>query len=417
MSKQVLIVQNYNINKGDTSVVFAMRNSIKKMYPDLDIALTSYSPDKAEKEYELCSAEWLIDYSRIKRAQGLMKAIVAFKELFCLFLSFIWVIGYKENKSKRFIPKCKKKTIGLYEKADVIVLPGGHFFTSLNRFPVVLSHYYALWFANKMGKKTMIYAQTIGPYNGKWAKVVKKLTDKAIRFCDVISVREEDSLKYNFNNKMVLTAESVFAKESPVLVKDAQEYKQDNKTIVGITIHHIYFAQFFTRDEYVELMGSVLNQIVETHNCQILFIPMENYRSGNPGDRIMIKDIANRISKKDAVDIVDEDLTSSETESLIATTDIFIGTKTHSIVYGLKNSIPTLSIAYQEKSNQFMKSFDVLENSIDLEKFNVSDFMNIFNRLIDTPEKYADKQRNALSKIVAKANENNTLLYNLIDKQ
>lgn len=416
MSKKVLIVQNYNINKGDTSVVFAMRNSMKKMYPDLDISLTSYSPDKAEREYELKSAEWLIDYSRIKGAGGVMKLIAALKELLWLFVSFFWVVSYKENKLKGIIPKRKRKTIELYENADAIVLPGGHFFTTLNRFPVVFSHYYAMWFAHKMGKKTMIYAQTIGPYKGTWAKRVKELTDKAIRFCDVVTVREEDSLKFDINKKMFLTAESVFAKESAPKSKDAQEYKKNGRKVVGLTIHHIYFAQFFSRDEYVKLMSDILNQIIKTHNCQILFIPMETYRSGNPGDRIMIKDIADKINFKGAYDIVDGDLTSSETESLIATTDVFVGTKTHSIVYGLKNCIPTLSIAYQEKSNQFMKSFDVLENSIDLEKLNTNDFMNIFDRIYESPEEYSDKQKSALDKIVSKAKENNTLLYNLIEK-
>ena len=67
MKKNVLIVQNYNINKGDTSVIFAMKKSLLDMYPDLTINLTSYDSVKAKKEYDLNSAEWLLDYRMIKK--------------------------------------------------------------------------------------------------------------------------------------------------------------------------------------------------------------------------------------------------------------------------------------------------------------------------------------------------------------
>jgi colanic acid/amylovoran biosynthesis protein len=418
MKNKVLIVQNYNINKGDTSVIFAMRNSINRMYPDLELSLTSYDPDKAIKEYEIDSAEWLIDYRNIKNAKGvLLKVVHLFKELLWVVYSYFWILTYRKvGKTNRYLPQRKLKTINLYISADVIVLPGGHFFTTLNRFPVLFSHYYAMWFAKKMGKKTMIYAQTIGPFEGNWASVARRLTNSVIKFCDVVAVREEDSLKYDINNKMVVTAESVFSNVSLNNNKRALGFFENEHLNVGITIHHIYYARFFSRDEYIKKMSFILNNIIDSYNCNVLFIPMENFRSGDPGDRIMINDIIKELNNKSRVRIVEGDLSSKETEQIIASVDIFIGTKTHSIVYGLKNAVPTIAIAYQEKSNQFMKSFGVLENAINLEGFNEYEFLDIFKRVKSNLKHYSKKEQEALKDIVAMAERNNELLYELIKR-
>ncbi|NPA37967.1 MAG: hypothetical protein GXO47_14085, partial [Chlorobi bacterium] len=78
--------------------------------------------------------------------------------------------------------------------------------------------------------------------------------------------------------------------------------------------------------------------------------------------------------------------------------------------------VPTIAIAYQEKSNQFMKSFGVRENSINLKELEEEAFMEIFDRVISNPEKYSLKERESLDEIVAKAEENNKLLFDLIKK-
>jgi polysaccharide pyruvyl transferase WcaK-like protein len=99
---------------------------------------------------------------------------------------------------------------------------------------------------------------------------------------------------------------------------------------------------------------------------------------------------------------------------VIANTDIFIGTKTHSIVYGLKGLVPTISISYQDKSNQFMKMFNVSENAIDMKKLTVDDFMKIFARVYNSTDLYRTKQTDALPKVKRLAEMNNDILLGLL---
>jgi colanic acid/amylovoran biosynthesis protein len=392
-----------------------MKYSLNQAFPEIEINLTSYDPAKAKKDYETEAAFWLIDYSHIKKSNSSIRKILSLvNEVVWLAYSWIWVNLYSKGLiSKSLIPNKRKETIDLYLKSDVVVLPGGHFFTTLNKFPVLISHYYSIWFARKLGKRTMIYAQTIGPFNGLWGKFARKLTNKALKFCDKVTIRESDSLKYDINKKMILTGESVFLK------KDVKDFSFDISTfrgkdkLVGVTIHHIYYSQFFARGEYIRIMAGILNKIIDNYGFDVLFIPMESFRNKEGGDRKMIEDIRNQIEKYDKTQVVKGDCTPEETEKIISTVDFFIGTKTHSIVYGLKNCIPTISIAYQEKSNEFMKAFNVRENSIDLKSLNVKAFTEIFDRLADNPQKYIEKEHTALEEVIKNARKNNEVLFEL----
>jgi len=397
-----------------------MKKSLLEHYSDINIALTAFDPGKAEKEFELNAAGWIIDFKNMKHASSKMQMLLfMLKEFLWILYSLLWIIFFKIGL-KLPLPTFKRKTIELYLNSDVIVLPGGHSFTNFNGFPLNISHAYALLYAKWLGKKTMIYAQTVGPFFGKFGGLTKIITDYVVKHTDIVSVREEDSLKNCPKNKKIyVTAETVFAlpsdRDIAKQLHDLDELKKSSKPIVGVTIHHIYYKHFLTREEYVKLMATLFDKIIEKFNCNFLIIPMEvNYQSG--GDRPIASEMIALCKHKEDIHILAGDHDSLITSSVIANMDIFVGTKTHSIVYGLKSNTPTISISYQQKSNEFMKMFNVLDNAINLESLNVDDFMAIFERVVENRKKYEAIEKEAYAAIKEKALNNNVLLYSLFNK-
>ena len=164
----------------------------------------------------------------------------------------------------------------------------------------------------------------------------------------------------------------------------------------------------------MQLMSNIFDEITTKYNCRILIIPMEaSYHKG--GDRPIAKEMRDLSKNSMKIDILDGDLDPLMTSSVIANTDLFIGTKTHSIVYGLKSLIPTVSISYQQKSTEFMKMFHVEENAIDLDGLNVESFMNIFDRVYNNQEKYIKIQKDSYEKVKEKSLENNKFILSLFD--
>ena len=163
-------------------------------------------------------------------------------------------------------------------------------------------------------------------------------------------------------------------------------------------------------------MSNIFDTITTKYNCTILIIPMEaDYHKG--GDRPIANEMKNSSINRNKIHILEGDLDPLMTSSVIANTDLFIGTKTHSIVYGLKSLIPTISISYQQKSTEFMKMFNVEENAIDLKVLNNIDFMNIFDRVYTSRKKYITIQSAAYENVKKMSLENNKRLLSLVNNK
>lgn len=417
-NKKVLIIQNYNLNKGDSSVISVMLDSLKD--ENIEFSITSFDPILAEAEYNLTAFEWLVSFNKIIFAKSKFEKFVAItKEIAWICYSIIWVVFFKFNRIL-YLPKKKKQTINAYLESDVIVIPGGHFFTNLNGIHQVFSHFWGLYFAFLLGKKTMIYAHTIGPFFGKYKYICKLFTKLICKKVNIITIREADSMKYCKGlNNVYLTSETVFLNQVDnniiIKAKDYINFETSKREKVGLTIHHIYYKHFFSKEEYKILMSSIIDFITTTKNYDVILIPMESASLIN-NDTTLAKEIKSILKNKDNFYILEIDYSPTITSAIIANMKIFIGTKTHSIIYGLKSYVPTIAIAYQQKSIEFMKLFSVECNSIELKNLTLDRFVVIFNRITSDIDKYKELQASAYINVKHRAEINNNLLISLLNE-
>lgn len=412
--KNILIIQCYNANKGDNSVLSVMLSTLKSL--NCGIIITAFDPEKAEKEYKIEAYEYLFSFMKMKMAPTKTAFFIEMlKEGSWLLYSLLVFSGHKLHISLP-VPEHKRGIINAYKNADLIVLPGGHFFTSFNSLANNFSHYYALRVAQLLRKKTMVYSQTVGPFTGWQGKIEKILANRVLKKTDRVTLRENDSLKCYSNKNVTVTAETVFIepiKKTPYIKLENYIDRKHADFVIGVTIHHIYYKHYFTHERYVQLMADIFDFMLEHYNCAILVIPMEDkYKTG--GDRPIIREMISKVRLNQRISMVEEDLNSLETANLISQTDLFIGTKTHSIVYGLKTATPTLSISYQQKSTEFMKLFSMEPFSIDLFKLNVTDFSKIFDKLFQEKDKIKKHLEEVYPAIIDRAEENNRILQHLL---
>lgn len=416
MSRNILIVQNFNPNKGNNSVISATMYALKDDVVNIEI--TSAVPETAKAQYGVNCYDWLVSYKNVLYGKSKVSKILAlFREMVWVCYLFVWILFYKMH-IKLWIPARKRETIAAYMRADVVVFPGGHSFTTMNGLGQVFSHCMGFYFGKIVGKKLMVYAHTIGPFKGSFAGVIKWMSMYVLKRTDLITIREQDSMKYMEGCNAQLTAETVFGiptdKSLAKDVKELHELHKQKKKIVGLTIHHIYYKYFFTKEEYIRHMVDILDMITCTFDCNILLIPMEA-NTGNYNDRHLAKEMMVKMKKPEQFTIIEGDYAPAVTASIIANVDIFIGTKTHSIVYGLKGEVPILCIAYQQKSNEFMNSYGVLENSIDLKDIDKDRVEKIFTRMYNNLDAIRKTQAEHNAIIQQRSLENKNLLLKLLE--
>lgn len=415
--KNILIVQNFNPNKGNSSVITATMHVLKDY--NVNIEITSAVPEKGRKQYNVNCYEWLVSYKDIIYQKSKFKKIIALiKEMLWVIYLFIWIGFYKIGATLP-VPRRKKETIKAYMRADVVVFPGGHSFTTMNGLGQVFSHCIGFHFGNILKKKTMVYAHTIGPFKGRFSSIIKWMSMYVLKRTTLVTIREKDSMKFCKDMNAKLTAETVFSLPTDFALAEnnteLKELRSKEKNIVGLTIHHIYYKYFFTKEEYMKIMTDIINLIIDKYDCNVLLIPMES-KTGNYNDRDMAYEMKGMLNQKERFCIIENDYESNVTAAIIGSTDLFIGTKTHSIVYGLKSEVPTLSIAYQQKANEFMDMYGVIENSINLKSLNTEDFEKIFSRMLNNIKNVRDTQHKHNNIIINKSLENRDMLIKLLNE-
>jgi polysaccharide pyruvyl transferase len=418
MGKNILIVQNFNPNKGNNSVISATMYALKD--DDVNIEITSAVPETAIPQYGVKCYDWLVSYKDVLYNKSKVKKIVALlREMIWVCYLFIWILFYKVH-IELWLPAYKKGTVKAYKRADVVVFPGGHSFTTMNGLGQVFSHCIGFYFGKILGKKTMVYAHTIGPFKGRFSNIIKWMSMYVLRRTDLITIREKDSMQYMKGCNAVLTAETVFSIPTDMSfakqVTELTNLRKQNKMVVGLTIHHIYYKYFFTKEEYIRHMVDILDMITNRFDCNVLLIPMET-NTGNYNDRHLAKEMKVKMQNPEMFTIIEGDYEPSVTASIIANCDMFIGTKTHSIVYGLKGEVPILCIAYQQKSNEFMDSYGVLENSIDLKDINKERVAKIFTRMYSHLDEIRKIQKEHNAIIRCKSLKNKELLLKLLHNE
>ena len=86
--------------------------------------------------------------------------------------------------------------------------------------------------------------------------------------------------------------------------------------------------------------------------------------------------------------------------------DFLVATKTHSVIYGLRYGIPTLAIAYQRKTDDFMREFNQETFSIPLASFDPDEAFSFFVRLVKQSAEIHRQLQDRLTAVQNKSLEN-----------
>lgn len=288
------------------------------------------------------------------------------------------------NKNKKglglaslFINSEFKKAI---ESSDIVLSTGGHHLTtrfSPNNHNELL---FDLATATLINQKLILWSQTFGPFNftsEKNEKAVINIFNKAKRIFirDINSFEVLEKMQIN-KASIKKTYESVIGLNTKI-----KEYKlpDSRKDIVGITI---YNAEARTQNEYqqyCQTIAQIIDWLYEKGYKAKLF-PHE-IKGAAVDDRKCINDIIGFVSNSLSVSMEQKDLTTEEHLNEIMNCKIFIGHKTHSVIFALTVGTPLIAISYHPKTIDFLKEYELEGNIIKDDALNMEKFISVFNSI------------------------------------
>ena len=390
MKKKVLIINQFSANKGDRAVLYALISEVLKHTDNITVSTSQpelWIDYKFYDENNIKFVPWGWDYintdNRFKRflVNKLKKiSYILNREIFL-------------SESKMFNWLSSLLTNSKYDKAlkesDLVISTGGHHITTILVKDAITGQIFDLSRAISENKPVILWSQTIGPLdfhnkqNEKFVnKIIKSINQIYIR--DIKTIELIDNLVDNKNYSQ--TFESVFTLNHKFdFILPSQREKK-----VGISIYSTKIRKEKEAQQYINSLASLAKFAIK-QGYKIEFFPME--MNGNPADdRKMIQRIVKIIDDSKKCIVHNDDLDTLTHMKKVSECQIFVGHKTHSIIFSLTVGTPLLAIAYHVKTNDFMDQFDLAENCISDEQINNESLINLFNSISKNIDVIGNKQ-------------------------
>jgi len=351
-----------------------MVDQFKKIYKDAKIYVVSLYPEIDKGRYgndvEVISAPIIPiqNGSKIKRVLHNLK----------------WYI--KECVSARI--SCKTEFTKCIKNADLVVSCGGGYMQCRNLRSYLVDfilHFVQLEIAYIQKKKYIIFAQTVGPFSDITRKIVSPIMDHSLG----ILAREEISFEYakkNFSNPhTILTGDIAFLLNE----KKNESVVVSNKTNIGVTVRNWHFPNQHDREKlkkkYFDSMVKFIEAVVKKYDADVYIMP-QVIGPGLDNDLLISEAIKNSVECKNNVFVVRKDLSPGEIKYLYSKMDYFVGTRMHSNIFALSESVPCLAISYDYKTDGIMRMAKMSDYIVDINDIGFTELLRKFSELVEDRE-------------------------------
>jgi len=362
-------------NTGDDTLLFTVINNISQKKPDIKICLLTNHTKKIQK--------WLDNY----------------------FANIVSKHRYNFLTVKKSIKKSK-----------ALVFGGG---TLLQDSTSARSFGYYSWLlktAQKLGKKTILYANGIGPI---YYKKNQKKAEETLKNITFATIRDKES--YNSliemgidKNKLAPTAdEAITVKQNSNL----NAYKKDFKEFLTQTMNHAIPVNYivisvrkwkYLNADFFGVFSAAVDIICRENNLIPVYIVMEpkNDRSisehlSTLNGRAYLADVSGDIEKVLAV---------------VRSAEAVISMRFHTLVFAAAFGIPMIGISIDPKIGSFLNDvFDSDIYTVELKSFTKNMLAEKFKILMSDKENVKNKIAGAADRLCGEAAENADLFIKAMD--
>ncbi len=256
---------------------------------------------------------------------------------------------------------------------EYFVSGGGSLLQDLTGWKSIPYYLGQVLIAQLMCKKTVFYAQGIGPVKGKFYRwLIKKVMNRA----NYISVRDSKSKELLVDwgidsNQLKLSVDPVF-----ILKELAGDYTNSDikikttksrKPLIGVSVRP------WGDNEYIDNFAESLSKFAAEIDANIIIIPFHVNQ-----DKAISKKLKEKVISRWNEDNYKADIILSEVEtplqvlSIYKELDFLLGVRLHSLIFSVLNNVPFVAIEYDPKIAGFLEvigiNYSVDINNIDVEQ-------------------------------------------------
>lgn len=417
------------LDKGEAAMIISMAKALREKIPNVSITAmpSSFQPQEIDMikygEYNLKVLPGILSsifsvVSKLKflKFKVLKKMIVLPVFLALIVKSMLWLLLYKSLRiDAGFLIGSNKDIVREYQDADGIIFCGGEYITGVG--PGLLIALYEIIFSKLLRKPVMLYAQSFGPFNQKYARPwIKNILNKV----DVITTREGISKKYlediGVTAPVFETADAAFtlptiSREEAISLIERETEIPKNELMVGITaIYRDFPSQKgqieATVENYSKAMAGAIDYIITKLNVYVIFFPHNKTIYGDRNDELASMKIFKKIRNKSRVTILTDDYTPEQLKGMYGCMSLFIGTRYHSCIFALSMNVPTIVIGYRHKAPGISKMLGMEEYVCDINTITTHELTSKIDKIWAEKDEVKKKLETNIKAMQARSMEN-----------
>lgn len=295
-----------------------------------------------------------------------------------------------------FLGTEQRKSLEKFKKADLLIVKGGGFLHTYNRFSDLYYLYYSLYnllLANKLSKKVIIMPNSFGPFIGKLEKIIVK---KVLNKCELIYARESISKKYIsdlLERDIELSPDlGFYIKEysNENIIRNSIENPYSNKK-VAITMRPYRFPEGGNGKEkykrYIDEMYKTTRGLID-RGYHPIFVAHTLGPSAHEDDRIAIEEVIELLNKNNISNslysyINESNYNCFDITKLYSNMDYIIGTRFHSVIFAMTSLIPAIAISYSgNKTQGIMSDMGLEDYTVDIGSIDSKNVLDKFDALV-----------------------------------
>ncbi len=283
--------------------------------------------------------------------------------------------------------RCRK----IVRECDVFVLGGGALFQDETSIYNIYRWGRFLNDARKHHKKTMVYANSIGPLNYRWSR---QYVRKILKEVDAITLRDQKSVEELKNmgiHHAVLSADGVFGLSMHPLERFAVQEEPyvcialrhwfDCIPFIPVAVCHKWHIQTKKNAgkyrQFIDVMIKVVDSLNRDFGYRVLFLPFLEERDGKVADDIMAG-VQNREKNKI---IGEENFGIWQYFSIIRHARLVLGMRLHSVIFAVMCAVPFIALNYSKKVEDLLAYLGFEEQGTAVEALSYDKIMDLIRDL------------------------------------
>ncbi|WP_371497933.1 polysaccharide pyruvyl transferase family protein [Kitasatospora sp. NBC_00374] len=294
-------------------------------------------------------------------------------------------------------------------EADLVLSLGGGYLNGKADFPSDLSIaflLFPLWLAQRFGVPVVLAPQSYGPFpTGRQQRMMRAVVGASRR----VVAREEISVARLAeagvpDANLLRGVDSAFAFRS----RSRRAWRTELGIPADARLVLVTARQFLDpagQAAYEEAMAAAVRHLVERHGCQVVLVPQVTCTFQADDDRIVNRRIAAAVDSPWLHVVDDEGIDHHDIFALYGTADLILGTRFHSVIFGLVAGVPCAAVEYDHKTRGIMADLGLEHWVVRMTEATPQSLTGLVDRLVAEEEDYRGHLRAVLPGYSARAEE------------